>query len=216
MTPDLLVSIATPCFAQVRPSCRSWSPSWRQLAATSPRICQKRTLKPKQLKRPQICTKLAQNSCKITSQTLENQAKVMDCCSFSYFSLFPPTCKKRHQKVSKLVRNRSKRSYKVTKLAILAASWRLLGATCCQLDPNLVHFASSCCQALPKSCQKANPETKTTQENPNLRQPCPKQLKNHSPDLRKSSKSDGLLFVFILFAIPTHPQKKTPKGCKIS
>ena len=101
-TLDRLASIATPCFGQVRPSCRSWSPSWRQLGATSP-----------------------------------------------------------------------------------------------------------------KMYQKANPETKTTQDNANLRQPCSKQLKNNYPDLRKSSKSDGLLFVFILFAIPTHPQKKTPKGTKI-
>jgi hypothetical protein len=70
----------------------------------------------------------------------------MDCCSFSYFSLFPPTRKKRYQKVTKLLRNRLKRSYKLTKLAILAASWQLLAATCCQLDPNLVLFALSCCQ----------------------------------------------------------------------
>jgi hypothetical protein len=102
-TLDLFASIATPCFDQVRSSCRSWSPSWRQLGATSPKIC-----------------------------------------------------------------------------------------------------------------QKANTETKTTQESLNLRQHCPKQLKNHPPDSRKSSKSDGLLFVFILFAIPTHPQKKTPKGHKIA
>jgi hypothetical protein len=59
--------------------------------------------------------------------------------------------------------------------------------------------------------QKATPETKTTQENPNLRQPCPKQLKNPPPDFRKSSKSDGLLVVFILFAIPTHQKKKHQK-----
>jgi hypothetical protein len=41
-------------------------------------------------------------------------------------------------------------SEKATKLAILAASWRLLGATCYQLGSNIVHFASSCCQASPK------------------------------------------------------------------
>ena len=70
----------------------------------------------------------------------------MNCCSFSYFSLFPPTRKKRHNKKTKLLRNLAKRSYKVTKLAILAASWQLLAATCCQLDPNLVYFALSCCQ----------------------------------------------------------------------
>jgi hypothetical protein len=77
-------------------------------------------------------------------------------------------------------------------------SWRQLGATS------------------PKICEKANLETKTTQENTNLRQPCPKHLKNQPPDFRKSSKSDGLLFVFILFAIPTHLQKKIPKGNKIA
>ena len=98
-TLDLIASIATPCFGQVRPSCRSCSPSWRQLGATSLKIY-----------------------------------------------------------------------------------------------------------------QKPNPETKTPQESSNLRQTCPEQLKNHPPDLRKSSKSDGLLVVFILFPIPTHPQKETRKS----
>jgi hypothetical protein len=101
-TLDLFASIATPCFDQVRSSCRSWSPSWRQLGATSPKIC-----------------------------------------------------------------------------------------------------------------QKTNPEAKTAQETPNLHETCPKQLKNHSPDFRKSSKSDRLFVVFILFAIPTHLQKKTQQKIKI-
>ena len=68
------------------------------------------------------------------------------------------------------------------------------------------------CATSPKMYQKANPGAKTIQDSPNLHQPCPKQLKNHSPDLRKSSKSDRLLLVFILFAIPTHPQKETRKS----
>jgi hypothetical protein len=41
-------------------------------------------------------------------QTLENQAKMMDCCAFSYFSLFLPTRKKKHKQNLKLIRNRLK------------------------------------------------------------------------------------------------------------
>jgi hypothetical protein len=79
----------------------------------------------------------------------------------------------------------------------------------------LLHLAAKLCRASLKIYKKTNPETKTAQETPNLRQTCPKQLKNHPPDLRKSSKSDGLFVVFILFAIPTHPQKKTQQKNKI-
>ena len=71
----------------------------------------KRTLKPKLLRRLEICIKLGQNNWIIISQTIENQAKVMDCSSFSYFSLFSPARQK------KKVRDRFKRSYKVTKIA---------------------------------------------------------------------------------------------------
>ena len=71
----------------------------------------KRTLKPKLLKRLEICVKLGQNNWIIISQTFENQAKVMDCSSFSYFSLFSPARQK------KMLRDRFKRSYKVTKIA---------------------------------------------------------------------------------------------------
>jgi hypothetical protein len=73
----------------------------------------------------------------------------------------------------------------------------------------LLHLAAKLCRSSLKIYKKTIPETKTAQEIVNLRQTCPKQLKNHLSDLRKSSKSDGLFVVFILFAIPTHPQKKT-------
>ena len=55
----------------------------------------KRTLKPKLLKRLEICIKLGQNNWIIISQTFGNQAKVMDCSSFSYFRYFHPPAKKK-------------------------------------------------------------------------------------------------------------------------
>jgi hypothetical protein len=81
---------------------------------------------------------------------LENQVKVMDCWSFSYFSLFPSPAKRHTNNLEKIMRNRFKKSYKLTKLDILTASSRLLGVTCCQLHLYFIHFAVSCCQALLK------------------------------------------------------------------
>ena len=143
----------------------------------------------------------------------------MDCCLFSYFSLFPPTRKKRHQKVAKLVRKRRPSSSGPDLFASTLDLGISTGTPCFgQVRPSCRSWSPSWRQLGATSLkiyQKPNPETKTTQESPNLRQPCSKQLKNHPPDPRKSSKSDGLLFVFILFAIPIHSQKKTPRGFKI-
>ena len=79
----------------------------------------------------QPCPKQLQNH----SQTIENQAKVIDCWSFSYFSLLSTDPQKIHQKAFKIAQTSFQKQNKLTKLAILAASWRLLGATCYQLGP---------------------------------------------------------------------------------
>jgi hypothetical protein len=73
--------------------------------------------------------------------------------------------------------------------------------------PLLVAILAPTWRNIVENLQKPNPETKTAQESSNLRKTCSKHMKNHPPDFRKSSKSDGLLFVFILFAIPIHSQK---------
>ena len=88
----------------------------------------------------------------------------MEGCSFSHFGHF---CKDREKSDHKWSQDSPKSSQTDIKMAILAPSWPILGATCCQLGPSCVHlrpnFAKNLRQIAPEILRSAPRDPTTTQ-----------------------------------------------------
>ena len=154
-----------PKFAYLAASWRSCAPSWHQDATTFSKISKKPSSWSQHL--PTELPKPSQDGLQDPPEetpTPQRLQKMMEGWSFLHFNHFSKDREKSDQKCSQ---DSLKSCQTEPKIAILASSWPILGATCCQLGPACVHLGPNFAATSPKIStelsRSAPREPKTTQ-----------------------------------------------------